>query len=134
MKGTVAAIERDLMVDGLVVRYRTEVVDDGLPAGEGLFLACSFWLVGVLKMMGRDQDAKSLFDRLLSLRNDVGLLAEEYDPRSRRQLGNFPQALSHIALVNAGFEFTHAHGPAQQRAHSSSPNAHVRRSPEFRNP
>lgn len=93
VQGTVAAIERQLMIDGLVVRYRTEIVDDGLPAGEGVFLACSFWLVSVLKMMGRDADAKSLFDRLLSLRNDVGLLAEEYDPRTERQLGNFPQAL-----------------------------------------
>jgi GH15 family glucan-1,4-alpha-glucosidase len=112
------------MADGLVLRYRTENVDDGLPAGEGVFLACSFWMVSVLKMMGRDEGAKSLFDRLLSLRNDVGLLSEEYDPRSRRQLGNFPQALSHIALINAAFEFTRARGPGQQRAQStpSKPN------------
>jgi GH15 family glucan-1,4-alpha-glucosidase len=121
VRGTVDAIQRQLMVGGFVVRYRTDIVDDGLPAGEGVFLACSFWLVSVLKMMGRDQDAKTLFDRLLSLRNDVGLLAEEYDPRTRRHLGNFPQALSHIALVNAAFEFTRAHGPGQQRAQSSSP-------------
>ena len=118
VQGTVAAIERQLMIDGLVVRYRTEIVDDGLPAGEGVFLACSFWLVSVPKMMGRDADAKSLFDRLLSLRNDVGLLAEEYDPRTERQLGNFPQALSHIALINAAFEFTRASGPGYQRSHS----------------
>ena len=124
VRGTVAAIERGLMADGLVLRYRTENVDDGLPAGEGVFLACSFWMVSVLKMMGRDEGAKSLFDRLLSLRNDVGLLSEEYDPRSRRQLGNFPQALSHIALINAAFEFTRARGPGQQRAQStpSKPN------------
>jgi GH15 family glucan-1,4-alpha-glucosidase len=118
VQGTVAAIERQLMIDGLVVRYRSEIVDDGLPAGEGVFLACSFWLVSVLKMMGRDADAKSLFDRLLSLRNDVGLLAEEYDPRAERQLGNFPQALSHIALINAAFEFTRASSPGQQRSQS----------------
>jgi GH15 family glucan-1,4-alpha-glucosidase len=118
VQGTVAAIERQLMIDGLVVRYRSEIVDDGLPAGEGVFLACSFWLVSVLKMMGRDKDAKSLFDRLLSLRNDVGLLAEEYDPRAERQLGNFPQALSHIALINAAFEFTRASSPGQQRSQS----------------
>jgi len=123
MQGTVAAVERELMVDGLVVRYRTEIVDDGLPAGEGVFLACSFWLVSVLKMMGRDEDARKLFDRLLALRNDVGLLAEEYDPRTQRHLGNFPQALSHIALINAAFEFTHAHGPAHQRAQSDSSKA-----------
>ena len=126
VQGTVAAIERQLMVEGLVVRYRTEIVDDGLPAGEGVFLACSFWLVGVLKMMGRDEDAKSLFDRLLSLRNDVGLLAEEYDPRTQRQLGNFPQALSHIALVNAGFELTRASGPGHQRSQSKPSKADKR--------
>ena len=123
MRGTLAAIERQLMVDGLVLRYRTENVDDGLPAGEDVFLACSFWMVSVLKMMGRDEDAKRLFDRLLALRNDVGLLAEGYDPATQRQLGNFPQALSHIALINAAFEFTHDTAPGQQRAQSSSPRA-----------
>jgi GH15 family glucan-1,4-alpha-glucosidase len=123
MRGTVAAIERQLMADGFVLRYRTENVDDGLPAGEGVFLACSFWMVSVLKMMGRDEDAKRLFDRLLALRNDVGLLAEEYNTATRRQLGNFPQALSHIALINAAFEFTHDSAPGQQRAQSSSSRA-----------
>jgi len=99
---TVAAVERELLVDGLVLRYRTEDDGvDGLPAGEGVFLACSFWLVEVLALQGREDEATALFDRLLGLRNDVGLLAEEYDPRSGRQLGNFPQAFTHLALVEA---------------------------------
>ena len=121
MRGTIEAIEKHLMVDGLLLRYRTEKVDDGLPAGEGVFLACSFWMVSAWRMLGRNQEAQSLFERLLGLRNDVGLLAEEYDPRARRQLGNFPQALSHIALINAAFEFDRATSPGQQRAYSSAP-------------
>ena len=120
VKGTVAVIEKELMIDGFVLRYRTEKVNDGLPSGEGVFLACSFWMVSVLKMMGRDQEAKDLFDRLLSLPNDVGLLAEEYDPKAKRQLGNFPQALSHVALINAAFEFMRTSGPGQQRAQSTA--------------
>jgi GH15 family glucan-1,4-alpha-glucosidase len=119
VRGTVAAIEKHLMLDGFVMRYKTESSDDGLPAGEGAFLACSFWMVSALKMLGRDEDAKQMFNRLLSLRNDVGLLAEEYDPKAQRQLGNFPQALSHIALINAAFEFVGASSPGQQRAQSS---------------
>ncbi|VVE15307.1 glucoamylase [Pandoraea capi] len=99
--GTVEAVERELMKDGLVQRYRTSRVDDGLPAGEGAFLACSFWMVDCLVMIGRHADARALFERLLSLRNDVGLLAEEYDTTHERQVGNFPQAFSHIALVHA---------------------------------
>lgn len=99
--GTIEAVERELMRDGLVQRYRTSRVDDGLPAGEGAFLACSFWMVDCLVMIGRHRDARALFERLLSLRNDVGLLAEEYDTRHERQVGNFPQAFSHIALVHA---------------------------------
>ncbi|WP_087688409.1 glycoside hydrolase family 15 protein [Pandoraea sp. PE-S2R-1] len=99
--GTVEAVERELMRDGLVQRYRTSRVDDGLPAGEGAFLACSFWMVDCLVMLGRQGDARKLFERLLSLRNDVGLLAEEYDTHHKRQVGNFPQAFSHIALVHA---------------------------------
>jgi GH15 family glucan-1,4-alpha-glucosidase len=119
VRGTIEAIEKHLMAGGFVLRYRTENVDDGLPAGEGVFLACSFWMVSALRMLGRTDDARQLFERLLSLRNDVGLLAEEYDPRARRQLGNFPQALSHISLINAAFEFTRASSPGQQRAESS---------------
>jgi GH15 family glucan-1,4-alpha-glucosidase len=103
VKGTLKAIEQNLMSDGLVLRYNTEKVSDGLPPGEGVFLACSFWMVSALKLQGRDADAKKLFDRVLSLANDVGLLAEEYDTKAKRLVGNFPQALSHISLVNAAF-------------------------------
>ena len=99
--GTVAAIERELTRDGLVSRYSTDHTDDGLPGGEGQFLACSFWLVGALALTGRRDDARALFDRLLELRNDLGLLAEEYDVDRERQVGNFPQAFSHLALINA---------------------------------
>ena len=98
---TVEAIERDLLVDGLVQRYDTRETNDGLPPGEGTFLACSFWLVEALVLIERRADAEALFERLLTLCNDLGLLAEEYDPIGERQLGNFPQAFSHVALVNA---------------------------------
>jgi GH15 family glucan-1,4-alpha-glucosidase len=98
---TVAAIRRELEVDGLLLRYRDEEAVDGLPTGEGTFLACSFWLVEVLALQGRQEEARDLFARLLALRNDVGLLSEEYDPRAKRMLGNFPQAFTHLALVEA---------------------------------
>jgi GH15 family glucan-1,4-alpha-glucosidase len=100
---TVAAARRELTVDGLLLRYRTDNAPavDGLPPGEGVFLACSFWLVQVLALQGEVVEAHELFNRLLDLRNDVGLLAEEYDPVGDRQLGNFPQALTHLALVDA---------------------------------
>jgi len=104
IKGTVEAIERELMPDGLVLRYKTTQVDDGLPPGEGVFLACSFWMVSSLHAIGRTRDAKKLFTRLLKLRNKLGLLSEEYDPASKRMVGNFPQAFSHIAMVNAAFD------------------------------
>ena len=104
VKGTVEAIERELMPDGLVLRYNTQKTKDGLPPGEGVFLACSFWMVSSLKAVGRERDAVALFERLLTLRSDLGLLAEEYDPKGKRMLGNFPQGFSHIALVNAAFE------------------------------
>ncbi|HEX2158020.1 MAG TPA: glycoside hydrolase family 15 protein [Actinomycetes bacterium] len=102
VKGTVAAIQRELTVDGLVHRYPPEGSQsvDGLPPGEGTFLACTFWLADNLVLMGRREEALAIFERLLTLRNDVGLLAEEFDPASGRQLGNFPQAFSHVALVN----------------------------------
>jgi GH15 family glucan-1,4-alpha-glucosidase len=102
VKGTVAAIQRELMVDGLVHRYPPEGSQsvDGLPPGEGTFLACTFWLADNLALMGRREEALAIFERLLTLRNDVGLLAEEFQPSSGRQLGNFPQAFSHVALVN----------------------------------
>jgi GH15 family glucan-1,4-alpha-glucosidase len=104
VKGTVKAIERDLMPNGLVMRYNTAKTDDGLPAGEGVFLACSFWMVHALKAVGRKREARALFERLLKLRNDLGLLSEEYDMERKRLVGNFPQAFSHIALVNAAFD------------------------------
>jgi GH15 family glucan-1,4-alpha-glucosidase len=100
VRGTVAAIERDLLVDGLVRRYSTASDVDGLPPGEGTFLPCSFWLADSLVLTGRREEGEALFERLLLLRNDLGLLPEEYDARARRMLGNFPQALTHMALVN----------------------------------
>nr|WP_282615525.1 glycoside hydrolase family 15 protein [Pseudomonas violetae] len=102
VRTTIAAIERELIVDGLVLRYRVDTATsvDGLPPGEGVFLPCSFWLADCLTVTGRRAEAEALFERLLALRNDVGLLAEEYDPRSGHMQGNFPQALSHMALVN----------------------------------
>jgi GH15 family glucan-1,4-alpha-glucosidase len=114
--GTVAAIEQRLVVDGFVYRYDTGEMVDGLPPGEGMFLACSFWLADNFILQGRITEARQLFERLLALRNDVGLLAEEYDPRLGRQLGNFPQAFSHVALVNTAFNLTRSQGPAAQRA------------------
>jgi GH15 family glucan-1,4-alpha-glucosidase len=120
MRGTVEAIQRRLAVDGLLLRYDTGATDDGLPPGEGAFLACSFWLADNLVLQGRHAEAQSLFERLLALRNDVGLLAEEYDPRARRMLGNFPQAFSHVALVNTALNLTRMAGPAEQRGESES--------------
>ncbi len=107
VRATVEAIERELTVDGFVRRYDTARVDDGLPPGEGAFLACSFWMVSSLKAIGRAEDGRRLFERLLSLSNDLGLLSEECDPKSKRLLGNFPQAFSHIALISAAFELEH---------------------------
>ena len=102
MRGTIAAVERELLQDGFVLCYHPEAAEgvDGLPAGEGAFLACSFWLADNLALTGRHDEAQKLFERLLDLRNDVGLLAEEYDPRTGRLVGNFPQAFSHVSLVN----------------------------------
>ena len=101
LDGTIEAIERELMQDGLVLRYRPQEIGvDGLPGGEGVFLPCSFWLADCWHLLGRKKDARQLFERLLDLRNDLGLLSEEYDPRHKRQLGNFPQAFSHVALVS----------------------------------
>jgi GH15 family glucan-1,4-alpha-glucosidase len=122
VRGTVAAIERELMVDGLVRRYRTNINVDGLPAGEGAFLPCSFWLADNYTLQNRDAEARALFERLLSLRNDVGLLAEEYDPHAHRQVGNFPQAFSHVALIGTALNL-HAVGPAQRREPEAPPLA-----------
>jgi GH15 family glucan-1,4-alpha-glucosidase len=118
VRGTIEAIGRELIVDGLVRRYHTETTHDGLPPGEGAFLACSFWYVDSLAMLGRQAEARELFEHLLTLRNDVGLLAEEYDPRAKRQLGNFPQAFSHVALVASAYNLAAQASarPAQQRS------------------
>lgn len=112
--GTVRAIENSLVTDGFVLRYRTETTDDGLPEGEGAFLACSFWLADVYMKQRRWSDARRQFSHLLSLRNDVGLLSEEYDARLGRQVGNFPQAFSHLALVNSAYGFL-SEAPAQAK-------------------
>ena len=115
VSGTVEAIERDLTVRGFVLRYDTERAEDGLPPGEGAFLPCSFWLADCLLMLGRIADARRLFERLAGLCNDVGLLAEEYDPRTERLTGNFPQAFSHIALVNTAHNLVLAGKPPHER-------------------
>jgi len=109
MVGTIDAVQRELTVDGLVLRYRMDDagMEDGLPGAEGAFIACSFWLVEALSRIGRTDEAVELFERLLGLANDVGLLAEEYDVEAGRQLGNFPQAYSHLALVNAALALNH---------------------------
>jgi GH15 family glucan-1,4-alpha-glucosidase len=114
---TIAAIERRLVRDGFVRRYSTEEVEDALPPGEGAFLACSFWLVDVYILQERFDEAEALFRRLVALANDVGLLSEEYDPNLKRMVGNFPQAFSHLALVNSAYNLTRARKPLHQRAH-----------------
>jgi GH15 family glucan-1,4-alpha-glucosidase len=121
MTGTVAAIQERLGVNGFVRRYDPERTDDGLPHDEGVFLACSFWLVDNLVLQGRQDEATALFERLLSLRNDVGLLAEEYDTTNERQVGNFPQAFSHVALVNSALNLTRSASPIRQRAKDQPP-------------
>lgn len=116
--GTIEAIERELSIDDdLILRYRPEHTDDGLPGNEGAFLLCSFWMVDALAMIGRVDEARRRFEHLLDLRNDVGLLAEEYDPVSKRMLGNFPQAFSHLGLIASAYNLLPGeHGPAKDRA------------------
>lgn len=114
--GTVRAIEMSLVENGLVRRYQTECTDDGLPGSEGVFLACSFWLADTYLLLGRRNDARRLFEYLLSLRNDVGLLSEEYDVAKSRMLGNFPQALSHIGLINTAHNLMQGEKPVEQRS------------------
>jgi GH15 family glucan-1,4-alpha-glucosidase len=104
-----------------VLRYDTGEGVDGLPPGEGAFLACSFWLVDNYVLLGRTDEARALFERLLALRNDVGLLAEEYDPYDKVQLGNFPQAFSHLALINSAHNLANAEGPAHMRSAGAAP-------------
>jgi len=117
VRGTIEAVERTLLQDGFVLRYRThETGVDGLPPGEGVFLPCSFWLVDCYELLGRHDDAHALFERLLGLANDLGLLSEEYDPAAGRMLGNFPQAFTHLALVNSGFNVApHLPSPMTRR-------------------
>jgi GH15 family glucan-1,4-alpha-glucosidase len=116
VRSTIAAIEQHLLADGFARRYDTASTRDGLPPGEGVFLACSFWLADSLLVTGRRDEAQQLFERLLTLRNDVGLLSEEYDPQANRLVGNFPQALSHIALVNTAHNLARSEKPVQQRS------------------
>ena len=131
--GTIAAVERELLRGGLVMRYSTNLTDDGVGGREGAFLACSFWLADAYVLSGRRQDAHQLFDHLLSLRNDLGLLAEEFDPVGRRLLGNFPQAFSHIGLINTAHNLVSAGGPARQRAEKTAPSKPHKVSPEALN-
>jgi GH15 family glucan-1,4-alpha-glucosidase len=116
VSATVEAIERELLVDGFVRRYDTGRTDDGLPPGEGMFLACSFWLADAYQMLGRVADAEELFERLLALCNDLGLLSEEYDPDQRCLIGNFPQAFSHISLINTAHNLSRTEKPSNQRS------------------
>jgi GH15 family glucan-1,4-alpha-glucosidase len=116
ISGTIREIERRLLANDFLLRYETENSIDGLPPGEGVFLACSFWLVDAYILQGRRRDAERLFKRLIDLRNDVGLLSEEYDPATGRLIGNFPQAFSHVGLINSAFNLTRAVMPCEQRA------------------
>jgi GH15 family glucan-1,4-alpha-glucosidase len=122
VKGTLRAIEEKLLVrDEFVLRYEPENPGDGLPAGEGAFLVCSFWLVDNYILQGRHAEARKLFDRLLSRCNDVGLLAEEFDPLAGRMLGNFPQAYSHVGLINCALNLTRRTCPVEERAETQQP-------------
>jgi GH15 family glucan-1,4-alpha-glucosidase len=125
--GTIKAVEGRLVRNGLVVRYSTDEVEDALPPGEGAFLACSFWLVDAYILQERFDEAETLFRRLVGLCNEVGLLSEEYDPGSKRLIGNFPQAFSHVALVNSAYNLTRVRKPVHQRAQEDhAPPAAVR--------
>lgn len=121
IQGTIAAIEKTLLRDGFVLRYDTAESEDGLPAGEGAFLACSFWLADAYAMSGRLDEANALFDRLIALSNDLGLLAEEYDATTRRLVGNFPQAFSHVALLGTAYNLAQMNKPAEQRSGQKVP-------------
>jgi len=116
VQATISAIEHELVVDGLVLRYRTSHSTDGLPPGEGFFLPCSFWLADNLALCGRNAEADALFERLLALRNDVGMLSEEYGLRDHRALGNTPQALTHVALINTARNLSKGGGPSEHRS------------------
>jgi GH15 family glucan-1,4-alpha-glucosidase len=122
MKSTVAAVEKHLMRDGLVARYNPDSSVDGMKGGEGAFLACSFWLADNYVLQGRLDEARKLFERVLAVRNDVGLLSEEYDVSEKRQLGNFPQAFSHLSLVNTAHNLNQSghETPAKQRSRQAA--------------
>ena len=140
VQGTIARIEKELIFNGLVYRYRTEKGVDGLEGGEGAFLACSFWLSNVYVAMGRMRKARALFKRLLALGNDLGLFAEEYDPVAQRQLGNFPQAFSHIGLINSAHALVSAAGGVWEladldgKAQPKKPNKTARKKTPLRRP
>jgi GH15 family glucan-1,4-alpha-glucosidase len=119
--GTIKAVEEDLLRDGFVQRYATDATDDGVGGTEGAFLACSFWLADAYVLSGRREEAVALFERLLSLRNHLGLLSEEYDPVRKRLIGNFPQGFSHLGLINTAHNLVQSHGPAHQRATRAHP-------------
>lgn len=123
MIGTVDYIQKLLVRDGYVDRYITQPGVDGLPPGEGAFLLCTFWLADNLSLQGRHAEAREIFERLLSVRNDVGLLSEQYDPECKRLVGNFPQAFSHIGLINTARNLSKAGGPAQDRRRESPQSA-----------
>jgi GH15 family glucan-1,4-alpha-glucosidase len=117
MLGTVRAIRKELEVEGFILRYPTMRHIDGLPPGEGVFLPCTFWLADNLAMQGRHEEARAIFERLLAIRNDVGLLAEEYEPATGRLLGNFPQAFTHVGLINTALNLSRAAArPAEDRS------------------
>jgi len=124
MRGTLRAIEERLLIGGeFVLRYESEEARDGLPPGEGAFLACSFWLIDNYILQGRHAEARKLFDRLIARCNDVGLLAEEIDPLTGRMLGNFPQAYSHVGLINAALSLSRETGPLEERAEPQAATA-----------
>jgi GH15 family glucan-1,4-alpha-glucosidase len=124
IKGTLRVIEERLLIGGeFVMRYESEHARDGLPPGEGAFLACSFWLIDNYILQGRRADARALFDRLIARCNDVGLLAEELDPVTGRMLGNFPQAFSHVGLINAALSLSRDVGPVEERAEPQAADA-----------
>jgi GH15 family glucan-1,4-alpha-glucosidase len=126
IRGTLRALERELLWQGFVLRYRTSEARDGLPAGEGVFLPCSFWLADNFALVGEHEKAHALFERLLALRNDVGLLSEEYDPVGKRMLGNFPQAFTHLSVVNTACNLMRQNSPAEHRS-GASPKPKERR-------
>ena len=123
VRNTISAIENQLLRDGFVMRYSIEDTDDGISSREGAFLACSSWLADAYAISGRQREDIELFERLLNVRNDLGLLSEEYDPSRRRLVGNFPQGFSHVGLINTAFNLSRRGGPAHQRAHGKAPLA-----------